>query len=53
MATVSPPRPAPASEIASELLFRGAREVFIHCAGEVYRLRLTATGKLLLTNNLL
>lgn len=53
MATVSPPRPAPAPEIASELLFRGARQVFIHYAGEVYRLRLTATGKLLLTNSLL
>lgn len=49
MTTVSPPRPRPAPEIASELLFRGAREVLIHHAGEVYRLRLTATGKLLLT----
>ncbi len=52
MATAAPPRPPPSAstpEYASELLLRGAREVLIHHAGEVYRLRLTATGKLLLT----
>lgn len=50
MAGAEPPRrpPLPPPEIASELLFRGAREVLILHAGEVYRLRLTATGKLLL-----
>jgi hemin uptake protein HemP len=33
----------------SETLLGGAREVRIHHAGAVYRLQLTATGKLLLT----
>jgi len=35
MVAISPPRPAPALEIASERLFRGAREVLIHDARQV------------------
>lgn len=42
-----PVRPSP--EVKSETLFGGARELRIHHAGEVYRLQLTAAGKLLLT----
>ncbi len=34
--------------VASEDLFRGQRELLIHHAGEVYRLRLTRNGKLIL-----
>ena len=36
-------------EVRAETLFGGAREVRIHHAGEIYRLQLTAAGKLLLT----
>ena len=36
-------------EVRAETLFGGAREVRIHNAGEIYRLQLTAAGKLLLT----
>lgn len=36
-------------EVRAEALFGGAREVRIHHAGEIYRLQLTAAGKLLLT----
>jgi hemin uptake protein HemP len=35
--------------VRAEALFGGAREVRIHHAGEIYRLQLTAAGKLLLT----
>ncbi len=42
-----PVRPLP--EVKSETLFGGAREIRIHHAGEIYRLQLTAAGKLLLT----
>ncbi len=45
----SPRLPVPPPEIRAASLFQGAREVRIHHAGEVYRLQLTATGKLLLT----
>ncbi len=48
MTDAIPPRPQP-PEIRAEVLFRGAREVHIRHAGEVYRLRITASGKLLLT----
>ena len=34
--------------ISSDELFRGTREVRIRHAGEVYRLRLTRSGKLIL-----
>lgn len=43
----APVRPSP--EVKSETLLGGAREVRIHHAGEIYRLQLTAAGKLLLT----
>ena len=43
------PVPKPPPEVRTEALFGGAREVRIHHAGEVYRLQLTAAGKLLLT----
>ena len=38
----------PTATISSEELFRGTREVRIRHAGEVYRLRLTRSGKLIL-----
>lgn len=38
----------PAETISSDQLFRGTREVRIRHAGEVYRLRLTRSGKLIL-----
>ena len=34
--------------IASEALLKGGREILIRHAGEVYRLRLTRNGKLIL-----
>ena len=43
------PRAAAPGIIRSESLFGGEREVLILHAGEVYRLRLTKNGKLLLT----
>lgn len=56
MSTTTPaatPRPAPsaaeAQRLRSEALLQGRREVEIEHAGQVYRLRLTALGKLILT----
>ncbi len=53
MTKAQPPRqPVPvrrSPEVKAETLFGGARELRIHHAGEVYRLQLTASGKLLLT----
>ncbi len=48
-----PPRvnPVPSAgdqRVRSEELFRGTRELLIEHAGEVYRLRLTRNGKLIL-----
>lgn len=43
-----PPQPERPSTILSEDLFRGGREIRIQHAGEVYRLRLTRNGKLIL-----
>jgi hemin uptake protein HemP len=43
-----PARPAPAP-LDSRTLFGAAREVLIHHAGQVYRLRHTLNGKLILT----
>lgn len=47
----SAPQPPPPSRIVldSALLFRAAPEVEIRHAGEVYRLRRTRAGKLILT----
>ena len=50
----SRPAPAPAPTVPpprlnSESLLSGCREVEIEHAGQVYRLRLTALGKLILT----
>lgn len=52
--TTSSPKDANASvppvrETSSNLLFAGAREVMIRHSGEVYRLRRTAKGGLILT----
>lgn len=44
----SPP-PAQPTRLTTADLFRGQREVLIEHAGRVYRLRLTASGKLILT----
>jgi len=51
-----PSRPAPVPvaiptppRLNSESLFGGRREIEIEHAGQVYRLRLTALGKLILT----
>lgn len=41
----TPPRPV---TLASNDLFQGNREVLIEHNGEVYRLRITRTGKLIL-----
>jgi hemin uptake protein HemP len=38
----------PSETISSEDLFHGTREVHIRHAGEVYRLRVTRSGKLIL-----
>ncbi len=56
-ATTSPPRhpaqaltPVPmAPRLSSEHLFAGRREIEIEHAGQIYRLRMTALGKLILT----
>jgi len=56
-ATTFPPRPpaqtltpAPiAPRLSSEHLFSGRREIEIEHAGQIYRLRMTALGKLILT----
>ncbi|MBN8525157.1 MAG: hemin uptake protein HemP [Planctomycetes bacterium] len=44
-----PVPPAPPVRLSSAELFRDRREVLIEHAGRTYRLRLTATGKLILT----
>lgn len=49
-----PPPPAPPTAarpiiLRSEELFAGGQEVWIEHAGDMYRLRITASGKLLLT----
>ncbi len=44
----APPTPA-VKQIASEDLFDGSREIVILHNGEVYRLRITARGRLILT----
>ena len=41
--------PATAPRLSSQALLQGRREVEIEHAGQVYRLRLTALGKLILT----
>lgn len=43
----TPPTPA-APRINSDALLQGTREVFIEHRGELYRLRLTKNGKLIL-----
>lgn len=43
------PRTGGPPQIDSRALFGAAREVVIHHAGQAYRLRHTATGKLILT----
>ncbi len=43
-----PPAP-PAKETSSSALFSGARELLIRHSGELYRLRPTAKGGLILT----
>ena len=43
----SPERPPP--RLSSSTLLQGRREVEITHAGRIYRLRLTASGKLILT----
>lgn len=46
----APFRPAhPSGVIATDALFRGQNEIFIHHNGEHYRLRITKNGKLILT----
>lgn len=45
----APLAPASAARLSSEALLRGRREVEIDHAGQVYRLRLTTLGKLILT----
>ncbi|MEO1190562.1 MAG: hemin uptake protein HemP [Pseudomonadota bacterium] len=42
-------QPGPVRETSSAWLFGGAREVMIRHGGEVYRLRRTARGGLILT----
>ncbi len=43
------PPMAPVRETSSAALFDGAREVMIRHSGEIYRLRRTAKGGLILT----
>lgn len=45
----APPTPALAARLSSQALLCGRREVEIEHAGQVYRLRLTTLGKLILT----
>lgn len=40
--------PSPLREIDSSSLLQGEKEILIHHGGEVYRLRLTKNGKLIL-----
>ena len=46
-----PPRPRPEARVSvtSEELLRGAQEIVIVHGGEEYRLRVTKSGKLILT----
>lgn len=44
----SPRPPRSGRTIRSEELLQGAREIFIEHEGEIYRLRLTQNGKLIL-----
>ena len=44
-----PPSQVMTDRLSSEALLRGRREVEIEHAGQVYRLRLTSLGKLILT----
>ena len=37
------------TQVSSEELLRGRKELFIEHEGEIYRLRLTSRGKLILT----
>jgi len=48
-ATPSPACQSTQRRIASDTLMNGAREVIIEHAGQDYRLRVTAQGKLILT----
>ncbi|AIQ93050.1 hemin uptake protein HemP [Methylobacterium oryzae] len=43
------PLPEPAAEIASARLLQGRREIVIRHGGHTYRLRVTASDKLILT----
>ncbi|MHB0973165.1 MAG: hemin uptake protein HemP [Thiobacillus sp.] len=40
---------AASSGIPADLLFRGSQEILINHNGEIYRLRITRNGKLILT----
>ena len=42
-------RPAQPKQLSSEFLFGNTREILIQHRGEVYRLRKTSRGKLILT----
>lgn len=45
----APPTNASPRVLSSEALLQGAREVWIEHRGEMYRLRVTSSGKLCLT----
>lgn len=47
--THNKPEPIRPTEIPSQALFQGARELHIHHGNEQYRLRITRSGKLILT----
>lgn len=47
--TTSPPRSARPHRISTRELFGGRREIEIEHNGEVYRLRITQRGRLILT----
>ena len=47
---VEPAQQAPSQRgIPADLLFRGRQEILIDHSGEIYRLRITRNGKLILT----
>ncbi len=46
--TAAPPRATTIPQWQSEQLLRGSKEVLIHHGDEIYRLRLTRQGKLIL-----
>lgn len=48
-APVKPSAAPPAPHWSSEAIFRGLREVLIRHGSENYRLRITSSGKLILT----